>query len=87
LAYTWTATPVANLTILPSLRYHSLRYIQLRGRADVGAWQRERRDLLADYKAIFKRAPPALKYVAVFNDNDQTGEPVSAQFGTVEWDR
>lgn len=87
MAYTWTATPVANRTILRSLRYQSLRYIQLRGRADVGTWQRERRDLVADYKAIFNRASLALKYVAVFNDNDQTGEPVSAQFGTVEWDR
>lgn len=87
LAYTWTATPVANGAILRSLRYQSLRYIQLRGRADAGTWQRERRDLVADYKMIFKRAPPALKYVAVFNDNDQTGEPVSALFGTIAWAR
>jgi len=83
LAYTWTATPVANGTILRSLRYQSLRYIQLRGGADVGAWEQEERDLVADYKRIFKRTPPALRYVAVFNDNDQTGEPVSARFGTI----
>jgi hypothetical protein len=45
LAYTWTATPVANGTVLRSLRYKNLRYIQLRGRSDAGTWQRERRDL------------------------------------------
>lgn len=87
LAYTWTATPVANGTLLPSLRSQSLHFIQLRGRADVGMWQRERRDLVADYKMIFKQDPPALKYVAVFNDNDQTSEPASALFGPIEWDR
>ena len=31
LAYVWSSTPVADGTGLPSLRFHSLRYIQLRG--------------------------------------------------------
>ncbi len=87
LAYTWTATPVADGTVLRSRRYASLRYIQLRGRAEVGRWEQERRNLAADYKAAFGRAPPALQYVAVFNDNDQTGEPTSAEFGEIDWDR
>jgi Protein of unknown function (DUF3047) len=87
LAYTWTATPVADGTVLCSLRYQSLRFIQLRGRAEVGAWELERRDLAADYKRIFGRDPPTLRYVAVFNDNDQTGEPASAEFGPVESER
>lgn len=87
LAYTWSATPVADGTVLPSLRYQSLRYIQLRGRAEVGTWERERRNLVSDYVMVFGHEPPALHYVAVFNDNDQTGEPTSAQFGPIEWDR
>ena len=85
LAYTWTATPIANGTLLSSLRYQSLRFIQLHGRADVGVWQRERRDLAADYRMIFGHEPPTLQYVAVFNDNDQTSEPASALFGPIEW--
>ena len=85
LAYTWTATPVGNGTVLKSRRYKGLRYIQLRGRGDVGAWQVERRDVAQDYKSIFGAEPPALVYVAVFNDNDQTGEPVSALFGPIAW--
>ncbi len=80
-AYAWTATPVADGTVVPSMRYRSLRYIQLRGRAEVGKWEQERRDLVADYERAFGSAPPALRYVAVFNDNDQTGEPTSAEFG------
>jgi hypothetical protein len=34
---------------------------------------------------IFGRAPPALHFVAIFNDNDQTSEPLSALFGVIEW--
>ena len=85
LAYTWTATPIANGTILRSLRYKRLWYVQLRGRGDVGAWQQERRDVAKDYRRIFGSQPPTLIYVAVFNDNDQTGAPVSALFGPIAW--
>jgi hypothetical protein len=85
LAYTWTSTPVGNGTVLRSLRYESLRYIQLRGRGDVGAWQQERRDVARDYRSVFGAEPPTLVYVAVFNDNDQTREPVSALFGPIAW--
>jgi hypothetical protein len=80
LAYVWTATPVANETILPSLRFGSLAYIQLRGRAEVGQWHFETRDIVADYQAAFGQPPGRLRYIAVFNDNDQTGEPASALF-------
>lgn len=85
LAYAWTATPVGNGTVLPSARSKSLRYVQLRGRGDVGVWQQERRDVAADYRSIFGKEPPQLIYVAVFNDNDQTGEPASALFGQIAW--
>lgn len=83
LAYVWSSTRVANGTVLPSLRYDSLRYVQLRGRAEVGTLQREERDIVADFEAIFHRSPPELNYVAVFNDNDQTNEQVSALFGGI----
>jgi hypothetical protein len=83
LAYTWTATRVPNGTFITSLRYESLRYIQLRGRADVGEWREERRDVAADFRRAFGREPGMLRYIAVFNDNDQTGEPVSAVFGRI----
>jgi hypothetical protein len=87
LAYTWTATAVGNGTLLPSLRYARLRYIQLRGRGDVGVWRRERRDIVQDYRMAFGSEPGALVYIAVFNDNDQTREPASALFGPIKWDR
>jgi hypothetical protein len=87
LAYIWSGTPVPDETVLPSRRYQSLNYIQVRGAAEVGHWQQEHRDLAADYRKIFGTAPPPLRYVAIFNDNDQTGETTSAEFGAIDWDR
>jgi len=83
LAYTWTATPVPAGTVVSSRRYRSLAYLKLRGEADVGARQTEERDINADFRAIFGREPEDLRYVAVFNDNDQTREPTSALFGRI----
>lgn len=83
LAYVWTSTPIANGTTLPSIRFHSLRYVQLRGPQDVGRWRTETRDVAADFRTAFGREPPELRHVAIFNDNDQTGEAASALFGPV----
>lgn len=84
LAYVWSSTPVDAGMFLPSLRFSSLYYIQMRGRGDVGAWRSEARDIEQDYRLIFGEEPPELHYVAFFNDNDQTGEATSASFGAVE---
>lgn len=84
IAYVWTSTPVAINTILTSVRFRSLRYVQLRSREDAGQWCGEMRNLAADFKAIFGRDPPALRHIAFFNDNDQTKEDASALFGPVE---
>jgi len=83
IAYIWSSTPVANGTVVPSQRFSSLRYVQLRGPADVGFWHAERRDVAADFRKIFGKEPPQLRKVAIFNDNDQTEEPTSALFGSI----
>ncbi len=83
IAYAWTGTPVAEGTVIPSKRFSSLRYVQLHGRDTVGKWEHETRDVAADFRRLFGREPEALKYIAVFDDNDQTGEAASALFGRI----
>lgn len=83
LAYVWTSTPVPDGSVLASTRYSRMKYIHLHGRSDAGAWQTEVRDIDADFRAVFGVPPPELRYIAIFNDNDQTGEPVSALFGRI----
>ncbi len=80
LAYVWSGTPVADGTVFKSARFRSLHYIQLHGAKAAGTWQTDTRDIAADYRAIFHAEPGPLKFISLFNDNDQTGEPTSAMF-------
>ncbi len=72
-----------NGTVLPSQRYGSLAYIQLHGRGEIGRWQHEERNVTEDFKVLFGREPGRLRYIAIFNDNDQTGEAASALLGPI----
>ena len=46
-------------------------------------WINERRDLLSDYQAAFGGKPKdRVHAIAIFTDNDQTGEPVEAHYGS-----
>ena len=83
LAYVWSATPVADGTILNSARFDSLRYINLHGASAVGTWKSEARNVAQDYRSAFGTEPDTLRYIAILNDNDQTGEPCSALFGPI----
>ena len=48
----------------------------------LAGWQVERRDVLADFRRAFGSAPEqGLSAIAIFSDNDQTGEPVEAYYG------
>ncbi|MEM0962365.1 MAG: DUF3047 domain-containing protein [Bacteroidota bacterium] len=53
------------------------------GDANVGTWQTERRDLVADYRAAFGEDPPAVAGVAIMSDSDNTGGSATAYFGDI----
>lgn len=83
LAYVWTSSPLAPGASLRSPRFANLYYIQLRGSRDVGVMHSESRNVAADFLSTFGHEAPLLRYVVLFNDNDQTGEPTSAVFGRI----
>ena len=83
LAYVWSSTPVLEGTVLLSARYASLRYVQLHGADAVGTWKTDNRNVAEDFRSAFKREPDTLRFIAVFNDNDQTAQPCSALFGPI----
>jgi hypothetical protein len=54
------------------------------GERGAGAWQTERRDLEADYRAFFKKAPPGpVTAVVLLTDTDQTRATATAWYGPV----
>ena len=48
----------------------------------LGHWVAERRDMAADfYRAFGHRPADGIGAVAIFTDNDQTGQPALAHYG------
>jgi hypothetical protein len=50
------------------------------GRAKVGQWASEKRNLYQDYRALFGEEPPAVVGLAVMTDTDNTGEKAVANY-------
>ena len=53
------------------------------GAANLGTWQAERRDVVADYRAAFGEEPPAISGIAIMTDADNTGGAATAYFGDI----
>lgn len=86
LAYVWSSGRLPENAIVDS-PYHpgSVRSIVVRSGAErLGKWIEERRNVLDDFRKAFGREPPKIvEVVALFTDNDQTGEPVEAYYGPI----
>lgn len=87
LAYVWTSARFPEGSIVDS-PYHpgATRNIVVRsGEKQLGQWLRERRNVVNDFRRAFGREPPeTVEVIALFTDNDQTGEPVETYYGTVQ---
>jgi hypothetical protein len=86
LAYVWTSgrVPVSAVVASPH-RPGSVRSIIVRsGAAALGQWMSERRNVFEDFRRAFGQEPTdPVEMVALFTDNDQTGEPVEAYYGKI----
>ena len=87
LAYVWTSgrLPVGAVVASPH-RPGSVRSIVVRsGAADLGQWMSERRNVFEDFRRAFGQEPTnPVEIVALFTDNDQTGEPVETYYGAIK---
>jgi DUF3047 family protein len=86
LAYVWTSAKLSPGEVVAS-PYHagSVRSIVIQsGGQQLGKWLRERRNVIADYRLAFGKDPPEkVEIIALWTDNDQTGEPVEAYYGRI----
>jgi hypothetical protein len=53
------------------------------GTTRVGGWVRERRNVRADYQAVFGEDPPAVNGIAIMTDADNTGGTARALYGDI----
>ncbi len=86
LAYVWTSDRLAEGSIVNNPHHPgSMRDIVVRsGGSRLGQWVSERRNVAEDFREAFGRDPPEyVEIVAIFTDNDQTGEPVLTYYGAI----
>ena len=84
LRYLWTIAAVPEETIIDSPAHPGVvRSIVVQGGVESPlAWEREKRDLVADYQAAFGSLPKEhVRAVVLFTDNDDTQQPVIAHYG------
>jgi hypothetical protein len=82
ICYVWD-NRAAKGTALWSPWAERVRIVVLRNAADAGRWVDERRDVAADFREAFGRAPPRMSGIAAGSDTDQTHEAVTSWFGDV----
>jgi len=68
----------------PNAYTGNARMIAVRsGSAGLGQWQRERRDIRADYRRLFGAEPGEVAAVALMTDTDNTGAVAEAWYGDI----
>ena len=86
LVYVWTNDKLPKGAVVLS-PYHSgtVRAIVLEsGTENLGQWVSVRRNVVEDYLTAFGEEPPdAVEMIALWSDNDQTGEPVETYYGAI----
>ncbi len=84
LRYVWTNERVAveGVIISPYMPDTVRSLVVESGTGRAGHWTKHRRDVGSDFQEAFGYPPPGpVRAVAIFTDNDQTGESVEAYYG------
>lgn len=84
LGYVWTNAKLraGDVVVSPHHDGASRSIVLQAGTERLGQWQRERRNVVEDYRRAFGRDPPdTVEVIALWTDNDQTGDPVEAYYG------
>ena len=81
IGYVWdTTAPVGTALTSPKAPNVKIMVVQS-GAAHLGAWQRQRRNVAADYQRLFRRSPPRVGAIAVMIDTNDTGRSAEAIIG------
>jgi Protein of unknown function (DUF3047) len=81
IGYVWDTTAPVGTTVT-SPRAGNVKIIVVEsGAARRGTWQRQRRNVAADYQRLFQRPPPRVGAIAVMIDADDTASSAEATIG------
>jgi hypothetical protein len=87
IGYVWdTTAPVGTTVTSPKAPNVKIVVVES-GSAHRGAWQRQRRNVAADYQALFRRPPPRVGAIALMIDANDTGSSAEATIGDLVFER
>lgn len=83
LNYVWANQAPAG-TVADNAHTSWVKMIVLRSKdAELHRWYTEKRNVYADYRAVFGEEPPAITSITLMTDTDNTGESATAYFGDI----
>ncbi len=86
LGYVWTNDKLSKGSVVPSPFHEGTKRVIVieSGTKNLGQWLSVRRNIVEDFKTAFGKEPPGdIKIIALWSDNDQTGEAVEAYYGAI----
>ncbi len=87
LAYIWE-TSVPEGTVMRNRKNPMIHYIVVRsGKGKLNQWITEERNVLDDYRKVFKQEPPMVGGVALLIDSDDTRSQAESYFAQIEFKR
>ena len=81
IGYVWDTTAPVGTTLTSSKAPNVKIIVVESGPARLGAWQRQRRNVAADYHTLFRRPPPRVGAIALMIDTNDTGTVAEATIG------
>jgi hypothetical protein len=85
IGYIWDSTAPAG-SIVKSEKTSTVTYVVMRsGAADLGKWITERRNVLDDYKMIYRAQPDNPGHISIAIDSDDTVSSAESVFGSIRF--
>jgi hypothetical protein len=87
LNYIWASSAPKGLTLPNPYTDRAMMIVVESGKAKVGRWITEERNIVEDYKEAFGESPPMVAGVAIMTDTDNTGGSATAYYGDILFKR
>jgi hypothetical protein len=83
--YIWASSAAEETAVPNPFEERAMMIAVESGNGQTGRWVTERRNILADFRRVFKKAPPPISGVAIMTDSDNTGESATAWYGDIRF--
>jgi hypothetical protein len=81
--YIWANQAVIGLAVRSPYTDRSIMIPVQSGNSQTNQWISERRNILEDYRRVFRTDPPMISGIAIMTDTDNTGEAATAYYGDI----